>query len=341
MTEASGHNDDRKGAGQSQQASAEQLELVKLQSIFMPYAVRRREAIAQRNGRFVHYTSAESALNIIQSKRIWMRSTTCMSDYSEVQHGGRILQGFFADSANKTTFVQALDACAAGLAQEVLHLFDQWWNDLQLQSYIFSISEHDEAEDLHGRLSMWRAFSRSSARVAIVMRLPLTEGSAAPLNLLLSPVSYFTDTQVYGELHSVARNIEANRDFLQKTNRPSVVSVAFHMLVLAALCLKHEGFHEEREWRLIYSPKRNPSSLISSSIELIDGVPQTVYKIPLEGTPSADLVGIDIPHLLDRVIIGPSLYPWAMYEAFVTALMVAGIKDANARVFISGIPIRT
>jgi len=263
-----------------------------------------------------------------------------MTDYSEVQHGGRILQRFFADQANKAAFVLALDACAAGLAQDVLHLFDQWWNDIQFQSYILSLSEHDEGEDLHGRLSMWRAFSRSSARVALVVKLPLTEGSAESLKLLLSPVAYFTDTQVYGELLSIIRNIEANREFLQKTDRPSVVTVAFNMLVLAALCLKHEGFHEEREWRMIYSPKRNPSSLMAPSIEVIDGVPQTVYKIPLDGAPPADLDGIDIPHLLDRVIIGPSLYPWPMYEAFVAALVAAGIKNASERVVVSGIPIR-
>jgi len=253
----------------------------KLQSIFMPHALGRRDSVQKRNGRFVHYTSAVSALNIIRSKEIWMRNTTCMTDYSEVQHGGRMLEAFFADDANKKAYAAALDGCYDGLATEILNLFYGWWQDTVFQSYVTSISEHDDSEDLHGRLSMWRAFSRSSARVAFVLRIPLTEGSAEPLNLLFSPVAYFAEPQV----HRVIKNIEANREVLQKIDRPAIVSVAFHMLLLAALCLKHEGFHEEREWRFVYAPKRRPSPLISSSIEVIDQVPQTVYKIPLRGPP--------------------------------------------------------
>jgi hypothetical protein len=143
--------------------TAEERELsAKLESIFFPFASRRRQAVVQRNGRFVHYTTAAAGLNIIASKTLWLRSTTCMSDYSEVLHGGGILQRFFQNQKNKAAYFQALDGCAGGLALETLKLFDGWWSDLQLQSYIASISEHDETEDLHGRLSMWRAFSRVS-----------------------------------------------------------------------------------------------------------------------------------------------------------------------------------
>ena len=111
------------------------------------------------------------------------------------------------------------------------------------------------------------------------------------------------------------------------------------MLVNAALCLKHEGFQEEREWRIIHSPNRHPSPLVRASIEVIAGVPQTVYKIPLGGPPP-DLANNDIPHLLDRVIIGPSQYPLALHEAFVSALRGAGVQNPEQRVVMSGIPIR-
>jgi hypothetical protein len=72
----------------------------------------------------------------------------------------------------------------------------------------------------------------------------------------------------------------------------------------------------------------------------VGGVPQTVYKIPLTGG-SPDLANIAISNLVDRVIIGPSPYPWPMYEAFVSALTAANVTDASSRVFVSGIPIRS
>jgi hypothetical protein len=142
--------------------SADELQLaLKLQSIFMPHALDQRETFERAHGRFVHYTSAEAGLSIIRTKRVWMRNTTCMSDYSEVQHGRRLLHLFFSNEANRAGFVSALDACADGLAQEVFTLFDQWWNEIQFQSYVTSVSEHDPREDRHGRLSMWRAFLQS------------------------------------------------------------------------------------------------------------------------------------------------------------------------------------
>jgi hypothetical protein len=45
--------------------------------------------------------------------------------------------------------------------------------------------------------------------------------------------------------------------------------------------------------------------------------------------------------MFDRLIIGPSQYPAVMYEAFTQALKAAGVADAENRVLISGIPIRT
>jgi hypothetical protein len=144
-------------------------------------------------------------------------------------------------------------------------------------------------------------------------------------------------------LHHAAApdNVRTNRDFLRGIDRNEFIASVFMMFVTAVVCLKHEGFHEEREWRITYSPKRMPSPLMESSVEVVAGVPQLVYKIPLENNPDADLSGIDLRDLLDRIIIGPSQFPWVMYEAFVAALDAAGVKDAPSRVFVSQIPVRT
>jgi hypothetical protein len=113
------------------------------------------------------------------------------------------------------------------------------------------------------------------------------------------------------------------------------------MFLAGVVCLKHEGFREEREWRVIHSPKRVPSSLMESSTETIGGVPQLIYKIPLDTSVSSSVADLEFSRIFDRLIIGPSPYPWPMYEAFVSALKLAGVADAEHRVFASGIPIRS
>jgi hypothetical protein len=167
----------------------------------------------------------------------------------------------------------------------------------------------------------------------------LAVGSNQALKAILSPD--FADEDVARELNSVTDNIRTNREFLRSIDRKDFIASVFMMFATAVVCLKHEGFHEEREWRITYSPKRMPSPLIESSVEVVAGVPQLVYKIPLENNPEADLSGIDLRDLLDRVIIGPTQFPWAMYEAFVASLDAAGVKDAPSRVFVSQIPVRT
>lgn len=325
-------------------ATPEQVQLwMRLEGIFMPYATKQRHRFYEESGgspRFAHYTSAEAALKIIASRRIWMRNATCMSDYSEVQHGCEILLKFFSDKSKQAAFIEALDSCAPGAAQEALNLFDQWWSHIRDSTYIAATSEHVKGEDLNGRLSMWRAFGGSAARVAIVFKVPWVSGGAAALNLMFSPVAYLKEAEVHNEVQTVIESIRSNFEFLCALDLSDVVGSVFKMLVAGVACLKHEGFQEEREWRVIYTPKHSHSPLMESSTEIIGGIPQDVYKIPLDVTKSDTLADLDLARMFDRLIIGPSEYSWVMYEAFVAALGEAGVAEAGARVWVSNIPIR-
>ncbi len=312
----------------------------------MPHARRQRDALYANQSedflpRFVHYTSAENALSIIRNKRLWMRNASCMSDYREVQHGFDILAKFFSDKPRLDGFTSALDQCASGAAMEAINLFNQWWNDIRHHTYISSISEHIDKEDHHGRLSMWRTFGNSTAKVGLVFRIPKFSGAADALGLMFSPVAYLTEAETHGVISDVVTNIQANGDFLRSIDRQEIVGWVFSMLLGGVTCLKHEGFAEEREWRAIYSPNRRPSSLIEISTEVIAGVPQIVHKIPLDVTTSPVLTELDLASMFDRLIIGPTQYPLAMYEAFKIALTAAGVADATNKIFASLIPIRT
>jgi hypothetical protein len=66
----------------------EQQQNFQLEAIFMPEASRQRDKFYRENAdtKFVHYTTAEAALSIIEQKRMWLRNTRSMVDYSEVRH---------------------------------------------------------------------------------------------------------------------------------------------------------------------------------------------------------------------------------------------------------------
>lgn len=208
----------------------------------MPRAKSQRNNFYATQGKFVHYTTAEAALSIIADKRIWMRNTTCMADYREVQHGFDMLHKSFFDQANATSFIEALDACCPGVAQQAITMFKQWWSNIQLNTYIASISEHDNIEDSNGRLSMWRAVRGNAARVAIVFKVPWISAGTAELNIMFSPVAYLTNDEVHKTIVDVIENIRTNSDFLGLVHRSILGQWVFHMLVAAVTCVKHEGF---------------------------------------------------------------------------------------------------
>ena len=51
-----------------------------------------------------------------------------------------------------------------------------------------------------------------------------------------------------------------------------------------------------------------PSKRLEQDVKIINGVPQIIYKIPLFNALEEGLDGIEIPQILDRIIIGPSEY---------------------------------
>lgn len=314
---------------------------MKLEGIFVPHARKQRDELFTKSKRFVHYASAANALQIIRTKRLWMRNTTCMVDYREVGIGYDMLLGFFSNQANREMFLASFDSIAAGAAAEALKLFDGWWAHIRFNTYVTSVAEHDDREDLHGRLSMWRALGGTFAKVALVFRVPYFSGVAQRLSLIFSPVAYMNAEHVHAEIRLVMENATAQADFLRTLDRQIIVTWIFVMLLVGVTCVKHEGFEEEREWRAIYTPKRAFSPLMISSTEVVGGVPQIVYQIPLDKSVSPDLADLDFGRIFDRLIVGPSPYPWAMYEAFADALATAGVADAGNRIRVSEIPLRS
>jgi hypothetical protein len=236
-------------------------------------------------------------------------------------------------------FCKSLNRCHPGVGEEALQFFDQWWNNIQFDIYITSISEHDDAEDAHGRLSMWRAFGRLPARAALVIKPPVP-GAAEGLRGMLSPVAYFDYEDVEKQIKKVINKVNKNIEFLRTFEKSKIKDMVLFMLVAAAVSLKHRGFQEEREWRIIYIPQIHQSKLIGWSTEIVDGVPQIIYKIPLQDNLDNDVIGVAIPTLLDRVIIGPSQYPVTMGHAFGIALQQAGVANPGSRIVASGIPLR-
>lgn len=318
----------------------------KLEGIFLPHVRHRRNQLdrspSTRCAKFVHYTSAEAAIKIITKKHLWLRSTSCMADYREVQHGFEILWRSFSKQENKDAFTKAVDLFAPGAADAAINQFNDWWKSgtIQNRTYIASVSEHDSREDLHGRLSMWRAFGGNSARVGLILNVPEQSPGADAMRLNFCPVSYFKNEEAW-LIPEVVNQMTKNTDYLKSIAAEEIKNWIFSMLLVNVAAVKHEGFREEREWRVIHSPDLYPNQHIKPSTEIIAGIPQIVYKLPLDKKIDPVIEDLDLANLFDRLIIGPSPYPHAMADAFIEALSNIGVTEAAKKIWVSGIPIRS
>jgi hypothetical protein len=76
-------------------------------------------------------------------------------------------------------------------------------------------------------------------------------------------------------------------------------------------------------------------------VEVLGGVPQVVYALPLRDDPDNGLFGADIPSLLDRIIVGPTNYPYVTMRAFQSVLEDLDVEDFKKKVVASDIPLRS
>jgi hypothetical protein len=322
------------------------LVLARLSEIFLPGDVANRKRLlgldpSQKFARFAHYTSADAALKIIRGKQLWMRNTRCMADLSEVQRGTEVVESFFADAPNLDRFVGALERFSRGAAQRGVDLFNKFAREIGPGTFITCLSEHSVQDDAHGRLSMWGAFGGNAPRVALVFNVPLNSLGTAALRTIFSPVSYLSPSEALEDFNVIRENVLRDGDFLAGVNTELVGRYVFASFLLKAVCLKHAVFAEEKEWRVVYVPPVFPSEIMvkQQSIETVEGVPQVIYKMPLNQKVSG-APDLDISELIDRVIIGPTSFEKPMSEAFQVALGEAGVANAEKRVFLSEIPLR-
>ena len=189
-----------------------------------------------------------------------MRNATCMNDYNEMRHGLRCLVEAFGTDAGQA-FNAALDGCYPDLAKELDAKFTAVAPSLIEHTYITCVSEHSDDEELYGRLSMWRAYGSSTGVALVFNNGPFIRQSNAHL-IWTTPVAYVDAQGAQGQIQKIAEQIDSERGLLTRLSREKLLDAVFRTLIFAAVSSKHEGFKEEREWRVVHFPTIGRATLI-------------------------------------------------------------------------------
>lgn len=312
---------------------------IALANVMFGYARRRADSLVQSDKKLAHYTSSENALNIINKQTMWLRSAAVMNDHSEIEHGRGILEAAMGPQLIDERFSHVLDHAHSGLAARVKERALKHPGQARHRIFMASLSETETTERL-GRLSMWRAYGGKTSGTALIFNRDVFEGALQPFAAVACPVLYGGVDQFKPELEAVIEKLELNPDLLSNVSAEIALNTVSWALDFAILSIKHLGFEEEREWRVIHRPFEYSSAHVLEKVTSVTGTPQLVYQMPLVNEPGLNMPELSLDRLLHRVVIGPSLYPETTWRALVEALRNNEVQEPERRVVLSDIPFR-
>lgn len=315
----------------------------KLYDLFFPHAMGRiAQAKDKKDFLFSYYTSASTGMSLLSRNEAWLRNAAFMNDFSEVHHGQECIRYCW----NETTSGKRLKSLLTLIDPNAVEQFEQAFDADQFRrtkgSYILCISEHGSSaqdEDKYGRLSMWRAYG-GNTNVAFVFRPDIFLGDSNAIEIYTSPVLYADKFQFAQHFEEFVDGLVREHEFIKSIGWQRIFGFLHVAMRSAVLSTKHPGFSEEREWRLIYDPANDEKGRVKTDLVTLEGIPQRIYKVPFENYPEDGFTGATIPELLDRIIVGPTEFPLEIRAAFVDKLAELGVPEPEAKVVISGIPLR-
>lgn len=308
-----------------------------INKILFPHHNKQLKRVEDEEINFAHYTNADTAFKIIKNQELWLRNIVVMNDFREFEHGKEFLINLVKNTEEGQSLKQTIEELAPNVFEEILSNFEEWAPYIKEDFYISCFSEHESKgiEDI-GKLSMWRAYG-GNAGVAIIFKHDLFK-MLSNIQLDFSSVADLKEHQLKDEIVALSKSISDHKNIIQ--NLPSNVlgNYLFNIFRFSALCNKHKGFEEEKEWRLIATASTLPESkLITQEILTIQGTPQNVVKINLK---EAFFDDKQFKDMIEKIIIGPCQYPFVTYKSIISALKSIGIQKPENIVRISDIPLR-
>lgn len=261
-----------------------------------------------------HYTSQEGLLGILEGWTLWASKISHLNDAAEL--------------------VLALDLARKKIeSKNVVDIVkDQLLDDIDMMShgsiniFVFSLTANGD------QLSQWRGYAPAGAGYSIGFSTGfLTAAAAGSMRFYLGPCSYepAIHDRVISEIVDNGVSRILNR---VPTDASSFLgSMPFSdALYFAAPFLKHEGFSEEAEWRLV----SRPISCVNPRFKHRPGRSRLVpyFELPLGDREAAGVVPIR------HVIVGPTSNAHLAMDSVATLVGALGLNGCEIRA--SSIPFR-
>ena len=284
-----------------------------------------------------HYTGAAAIRGILQSGHLWASGAQYMNDWMEVVYGYDIIMNGLRDLVEK----RKLPERARAVFADVLRLMESPDSPF-VDAYFVAFCEKGNL------LSQWRAYAGTQGFAIefdpLVLKGELTLATKAPArNLRLAKVEYDPKKQntafrdLIGEL---CETIEATKPEGKTSVRQALVEFSRMVLSSWAATVKHPGFEEEQEWRVIFQPLITADEKYLSTTEFVVRLEDPEFVTHVEFMPDRKVLGTR-GHLLPikSIVCGPNVTMRTAMRALEILLRNNGYDGVVIRK--SGIPARS
>lgn len=257
---------------------------------------------------FAYYSSLEVIHYILTDGKIWLRNASCMNDWMEIRRGQELFMKYFQVKENICRFKEIFNQidCKFDWVGKILQFIQDFPMSASYDCYLASLTVHDKKDDNLGKLSMWRGYGRGIGGALIFNKQKILSQDIAGISF--SKVAYFTYEEFAEDFNQLLENIKLHVQQLKRIGTQNIWQYLLKAVIFAFVSIKHPGFREEKEWRLLCfdSDTTKDKRFLDTEKVVISGVPQRIYTLNIKKI---------LPELLDYAIIGPTQYGMVAYTA--------------------------
>lgn len=296
--------------------------------------------LKQNDLKLAHYTSAAVALKIIDNKEIWLNNVTNMNDYREVELGKNLLARTFNKTDEGNRLKDILNQISEKLSEELIIRYNSIFNGLD-RTYAFCLTEHKKDYDKYGKLSMWRAYAPKNG-IALILNIAPFIKECSKTTAFTIPMFYYEYEEFQNKFKNFVDKVQNNLDIFNNITKEEVLDFFYRKFLVSVLSLKHKGFEEEKEWRILYNDAiYTKDNIIKEEVKEIHGVPRIIKILNFESLNDKNSdYSTKLNDILYKIIIGPSDNPKHLQEIFIKKLADNCVTNAESKVIISEIPVR-
>jgi hypothetical protein len=251
-----------------------------------------------------HYTGAPAVRGILQSRRVWASGAQYMNDWMEVVYGYNIIMKGLQELVENRKLAERSRA----IFSDVLMLM-QSPDSPFIDAYFVAFCEKGNL------LSQWRAYAGTQGFAMefdpLVIKGELTLTTDAPArNLRLAKIEYDPAKQKKGFLDLIEELCDTIEATKVQNERGKATLVEFARMALSswAATVKHPGFEEEQEWRVIFQPLITTQEKYFSTSEFVVRLEGPEFVTHVEFVPDKKVLGRR-GHLLPikSIVCGPNV----------------------------------